>query len=240
MKLCEVNHAARKWDTYCAFHWHVKPGFVQFETGELIYTVGKPDPDQRRVYNALNVQIVSTADPSCPTLLLPDGTPVKKAWLTRGGMQYLAIDRDLNVAVQLIVPYHGRGKASDKDKLAPAHLEGRFAAYWTGPGRTPVGQAIEVSTPLKLDDEQQGHIDSILAQCGAWCAMHDIEKKSWARNVNLPGKDTIFVRRHQASPTWLLNKTFSDLRNNERIELRDFGLAPAFEVKSYEHLKVKG
>jgi hypothetical protein len=240
MKNCYTNPALRRWDGYRAFHWTVATGFIQFETGELIYTDASPDPDHRSTYNSVGVQIVATSDDKCPTLLLPDGTPVKKAWLNRKGMQYLAIDLDLKVAVGLQAVSYGRIKSTAANLKAPAHLQGKFSAYWSGPERMPVGQPVLVAPPLERTPEQKAHIDSILAQCDAWCAMHDIEKRSWARRVNLPGKEAIHVRKHLASPTWLLGKTFSDLKDNERIELRDFGLSSAYDEKTYDHLAVKG
>jgi hypothetical protein len=240
MKNCDTNPNTRRWDTYRTFHWTVSPNFIQFESGELIYTDARPDPDFRNTIDRLGVQIVSTTDPECPTLLLPDGEPIRKAWLTRGGMQYLAIDLDLMVAVQLQPTAWGRTAPTDADRRAPAYLQGRFSAYWAGPGRMPVGNPVSVSTPLKLDEDQQKHIDSVLAQCDAWCAMHDIERKSWSRTVDLPGKASFQVRQHSASPRWLLGKTFADLKYSERVELRDFGLAPAFDVKTYDYLRVRG
>ena len=146
MKQFDFNYTDRQWDKFGAFHsfhggW--SSNIVEFETGELMI-IGTPEPGRRHVYDKYNIQLVTTTDYECPALYLDKECtePVKKAWVTHGGQQHLAIDYERNVAVAL---YEGWGNR--KSTVLGAHVN-RASAYWAGEQRLPTPlQQIKVQRP---------------------------------------------------------------------------------------------
>lgn len=238
MQLAPMTNDNRRWDEYRAFHWNVARGFVQFETGELIYTISKPDPDQRRIFRDLDVQIVATGDKDCPRFVTPEGEKVASAWLNRKGQSYLAVDLTTGRAVQLggHITY-GRAKPDARDEQAPFYLQGRFTAYWAGPGRNPVGKPIDYAPPMKYEGEERQRLDNLKAQCEAWCALMGIEPKRYSRTEKIDG-ESVWVRQCQVMPKGMVNRSFTDLQMNERIELAEHGYSSELKVLTSDYLKV--
>jgi hypothetical protein len=141
----EFKHQNKQWDGYRCFHANEGP-FVEFETGEVILT-RSPEPDQRRHYDRYGVQLVSTADTRwCPQLYLDKECTqeVKTAWLTQGGQQIIAVDREQRVATKVNERW---GVKTEKLQYLGSHLRSA-AAVWTGPNRLPIAmEQITVSRP---------------------------------------------------------------------------------------------
>lgn len=228
-----ASETRRLWDYYEQFHTHVADGFVQFESGELIYTRAFPDPDDRRVYAKLGVQIVSTTDASLPKLLTPEGQPIPKSWLNRQGMQYLAVDLDLKCAVRLT-----RSKTDNEaSKKVPYFLEGHFNAYWSGPGRMPIGANITTQEPRVLSADDKAHMDSIKAQCEAWMAMTGttvLGRRIWRDNAPVG-----WLGKTPATAETVLGKTMADISERDRAAIAEGSYGPSYITKTYNSLGVK-
>jgi hypothetical protein len=145
MKNFEFNHTNKHWDSYQCFYNNHGP-FVEFETGEVILT-RSPEPHQRKHYDRYGLQLVSTSDTRwCPQLYFDKECTeeVKTVWVTQGGQQLLAVDREQRVAIKV----NGRwGIKTDKLQYLGKHLQSA-AAVWTGHSRLPIALAeITVSMP---------------------------------------------------------------------------------------------
>lgn len=202
-------------------------GFVRFASGEAIFT--DPKPTDRRKNTELGVQIVATGDDDCPDLYLEPtgGEPLPKAWLNQKGMQYLAVDHDCGVAVRLAMGASRYGRVGakyslrDVDHFAPHYLTGRFAVYWAGPGRRPIGEPITVSEPYRVTKEQKQHLDDLVAQADAWAAMHDLPEYVWDV-ANAPDINRNVIGAAQPAHTYF-NKSFADLPRQLKMSLHYVG-----------------
>ena len=175
MKLPEWDYSRALYDEYRRFHRHHEGGFVQFETGELILTRGHHNnPDGRKLYKELNVEIISTDDTHCPTFLM-DGEKVKKSWLDDKGQQILLIDHDNGHVVAL----SGQGGGLDLTKPrpwalgVPESLRSHAMAYWHGPHSPPVGSPVIVNRTRRLTPQEREHIEAIRAECKGWDVMSE-------------------------------------------------------------------
>jgi len=146
MKKFEFKHHQKRWDKYQRFY--ADDGtFVQFEDGSLGLDKST-DPDVRRMYNQYGIQIVTTTDSDCPELYLrPDADePVKRAWVSQGGQQKLAIDWERKKAVRL----NDTWRVPDVAHHMPENLK-HLHAYWAKPNVDPVPLAqIDVSMPDRV------------------------------------------------------------------------------------------
>ena len=73
---------------------------VVFPHGEVAVFDGSPNPDARKMYLNGRIELAATTDTTY-SFQAPDKSPVKPAWLTQGGAQYLLIDHEANKAVAL-------------------------------------------------------------------------------------------------------------------------------------------
>ena len=170
------------WDTYEAFHRHVGLGNLTatvFDTGEILLTGYEPIPGQRRVYAEVGVTLWGTTDNRPDwTFTQPDGTPVKNAWLGTGGIQYLLIDHATGRAVRTknyVGPYRqeDRSAYSGPDHIPTRFHTERWATYWPGSERAPIGaQSIRIDVPLPITPEQQEHLTTLTRACQAWATLH--------------------------------------------------------------------
>ena len=216
MKYLEFDRNRASHDMYDSPHISGR-NFVRFATGEVIFI--DPKPTDRRTNNDLGIQIVATGDDDCPDLYREPtgGKPLPKAWLNQKGMQWLAVDHECGVAVQLAmgVSRYGRVGAKyrlrDVDHWAPHYLTGRFAAYWAGPGRRPIGDPITVSEPYRATAEEKQHLQDLKDQANAWAALKD-----------LPQFDPI--RRGPTPAHLLFDVSFSALidEDKKRLHYRGF------------------
>lgn len=222
MKMPAFEPSRRRWDEFKQFH--IQSGkFVDFESGECIWVHPAPDPCDRRMYSARQVQIVSTADSDCPDLFDPStGEKLPTAWLTQGGQQMLAIDHEFNMAVGLRATNSGR--SANLPQGIPTHLHSRAAVYWGGEGQKPVGRSqVHYNPPLVLTLEQKRGVSALRDQCQVWMTMLDIDATRWSESVVVSGTPHKVVRG--AIPvTELFDKTIADLTISERVQLHLHGV----------------
>lgn len=236
----EFNRNRAKWDRYSAPHIEVRGGFVHFASGELIYTDGDPNPDDRHLYRNFGIQIVSTADDKCPNLYLTEGAKksLPKAWLNQSGQQHLAVDLEQGVAVRLARSIYSRYAGSpsgdvrlrDIDHHVPHYLTGCFVAYWAGPGRLPVGDPITVSEPYRPTREERQHLQDLKNQATAWAAMKDLPEYAYLGNQNIPAQ--------QPAHTYF-DTAFSELTEPMRKSLHYYGWSTFRVETKYPYLYVR-
>lgn len=194
---------AQAWDRYRAFHMthggsyhsHI---FVQFDTGELICTNSWPDPDYRRVYNELGVQLVLTIDKDCPQLKTASGEKILKAWLPS---QQLLIDQASGRAVRLA---YSIGHESGRLKEIPKRLQDEAFAYFGGEGMMPVGAPITINRPEVYTLEQKRKIAETVKCCKLWWELEKDDKKK------IPSKIEALTTK------FLLDTDFSNLSDDYR------------------------
>ena len=222
MIIPDLNRKDVQWDMWKAFHWTSHPVTV-FDTQELVYTHGAPDPDYRRRYSDYRFSVLGTTDNALPTLYLPDTDdqdPVPKAWLNEHGMQYLLIDEETKRAVAL-------GDLS-KNHLVPQRLRARAKAYFAGPGSPPIGAPIRVSRPLAkvFDKDELELIDSLKAACDMQFSM--TTSPTWDK------KDGYYPDAVGLDPKRLLAAgSVSALTNNEQYKLFHRGVSRARQNCDY-------
>jgi len=202
MKLPPFDHSRQEWDHYKRFH--VDNGnFVQLDTGELICTIHSPQPRPgvRREYRAYNLEIVGTNDSHLPALKTKGGEIVKRAWLNRGAMQTLLIDRDTKHVVRLDGFFRNKREGDAFCARVPVNLRGRCAVYFAGEGQTPVGSPVKVGKPTEYTKEEIAHAKTLVAACKVW---HEMEQpKVWTGKHYNIGEMQKF--------------TFADMTEHQRI-----------------------
>lgn len=233
MRLLPFHLQRPMWDEYRAFHVKVGP-FVQFDTGEVICTRYNFDRDDyaRKLYKDLNVEIRYTADDKCPTLYLPTGEKVAKAWLDDRGSQTLLIDWNHGIAIRL----GGTGNApqyTPKDHWQasiPERFRSKCSAYWAGELSKPVGSAgIKVTRPRKLTEAERGHLAGIQNFARAkWAMEHDGE------DVPLPESRWTLMDVDLA-----LKTEPKDVSFNDKCRAVHNGFTKVYDVQKYETLIVK-
>jgi len=230
----EFDRNKARWDLFDAPHI-VDGLFVRFATGEVICTGSAPGPNQRRLYRDYGIQIAATDDHDCPELFVsPDAEkPLPRAWLSQRGQQYLAIDHEQGVAVNLTGSVSWRYTSvrpdthlRDEDKRVPHYLTRRFAAYWGGPGRLPVGAPVRVSSPYKPTPEQRKHLQSLSDQAHAWAALKDLPDHP----VKMPVTQPMHV---------YFDKTFTELPDVLKESLYRCGWATFREETEMPYLYIR-
>lgn len=191
MKLPDWDDKFKRWDRYSAFHMgafkqlcatdsHRYPPFIIFDSGEVISPHFKFDPYARGHYPLLDVSVFLTSDAGCPTLYLPDGTPVKKAWCDNEGHQFVIVDH----ATKRVVT-HGNAP----DAKMPDRFKG-FRAYWKKPGAPPVGGPITICRPdqIALTKEERQRKEDMSATAIAAMKLTDhpaLQPRRWGTDPML-------------------------------------------------------
>lgn len=135
------------WDRHRRFYKTLGP-FVIMDNGVIRLDTTKPTPAYRCEYPTLDLALDFTST-TTRTFKLPDGTPVKKAWLNAGGRQYLLIDHDSGIAVRTARDWLNEDWHKGQAGL-PSYLQ-QAGAYKLGTGHPAVGGApIEVSMPDRV------------------------------------------------------------------------------------------
>jgi hypothetical protein len=155
------------WDRFKEFHQsvhthgpiygnHTCGPFVQFATGEVVFTLAGPKPNFRGEFSSLGVSVYATTDVFIPDIFTADGTHIPRTWLNVGGMQTLLFDaatkrvvsvdkyiRDPDlldrIPERFITAYNPQVRDSRRCK---------FTAYYAGVGRAPVGGPVIIQPPV--------------------------------------------------------------------------------------------
>jgi hypothetical protein len=186
-KFQDDNTNGKRWDAYEQFHinW---ARFVQFDDGSLIYTEHSPDPDVRRYYEEFNVTVSCTTDKDCPTLYLSKEAeePLKTAWLSQGGTQYLVVDHDTKTAMRLgrgaWYRNHNRQDTTFNSGFVPPNKRGG-SIYWAGEGCQAVPRnKFKVSTPARsLTNQLNPKLDDVRAAMTAIYRMFSTDQQRQTR-----------------------------------------------------------
>lgn len=140
------EYKTRRFDQYGAFYsW--ENGFVSFETGEVMYTRLRPDPQERVRHYKHRVTLIGTSDDNKRKYINPlTGNVIPRAQLNYDGMQYLILDNKTGRAVGLSRSYNGLGT------VTPRHLN-NAAAFSLSETSGIVGRPVAVHSPVILTDE---------------------------------------------------------------------------------------
>lgn len=154
----------RRWDRYEAFHHSVSDNtnVVIFDTGELIFCAAQTGVDYRHVYNAISMQLDTTADLR-GSLYDPTGREIKRAWFPY--TQHLLIDYSSKRVVSTEGnPYTRAGVEPTIRQGVPARFQMRAQVYIGGEGQLPVPiNPITTQLPHKMvyNDEQIAHFEML-------------------------------------------------------------------------------
>lgn len=182
MKALKFNElpATKAWDRYSAFYKAVgQYEFILFETGEFRINHVEPDPDVRRHYESLGIELYATNDTlpyGIKGFRAPDGEDVAPAWMDVNGQQYLLIDHTHNIAVRLS-PWRDREKVFGP---LPEHLAG-CSAYYPNVRAKPIGAPILLSKPdpRGRKKETQKWLADLQAVATVLYQMQDKEYREW-------------------------------------------------------------
>jgi hypothetical protein len=195
MKLPKFDRTKMDWDIWRAFYIiHVRSSFVQFDTGEFIVTARRWNPDERRTYKELNLQVVATSDDACPRLYVPGSMkPVPKLHLIDKGQQTLLLDLDHKRAVSL-----DGWLTKENAPLVPRRFTERqsgVSAWYAGPDAVPVGMPVTRYYPEPLTVAQRKHVTELEDAAKVWLQMQgepETLMQKW-RILKLPVRDFVDV-----------------------------------------------
>jgi hypothetical protein len=230
MKFPAFDHANAKWDAFKRFYIQHGPGydhgygssrpFVQFDTGEVIVTRHKFDPDERHVYKDLGIAVYGTADDKCPTFTTPDGETVLKSWLTYLGQQIVLADLGTRKVVRM--DYHRYEDPID----CPSDLRPNARAYFAGEGRDPVGRAVKVARPTARTKEEKAHVQSMIDASKMWAEILPSDQRH-----TYPSKPLDFDH--------VLKGEFKDFGRSERLQMIHKGVVNGYTTVSHPYLLLK-
>lgn len=150
MKRVEFTSIPRRWDMYKAFHIHTGRGFVQFETGEIICTRNKYDPQERGYHKPHEVYVVHPDD-GVLEFMTDEGEPIPTAQLTKDGNPVLLFDPQFGRAVRLGYRWNAR----NDDKALPEHLRGYTVLSYSESDMPRGSMKIKVSSPFVATKEHK-------------------------------------------------------------------------------------
>lgn len=222
-----AKNEMQKWDAYDAFHATKQPGFVAFDTGEVILTRYKLQPEHRKVYRDIGVTIAGTDDSHMPKLKAPDGLEIRKSWYDDHGQQEIIIDHHTGIALNC---EYDRGHKGDTPEWAhdiPSRFQDACRVYWPGDKRAPVGKGIKVTRPRPMAPVEKEHIQTLANACRAFVAMeyNDHSKVPWCPAEMFDGM-------------MALERTFDVLTNEQRVQIARRGIATPKQVTVYPYLVV--
>ena len=243
MKLPEFNMNEAKWDYFRAFYIRRGPGYdynnqpiVQFDTGEVIVTKSRWEPDIRKTYEQWNVGVYATTDDYTSLKLCVPGTekPLPKAWLSRDGLQTLWVDYDHKLAVRI-----DKKIAADTMKRIPERFRSSVNVYYGGKDDTPLGAPIEVSRPKKHHPSLVDHCEGIKAACAVW-KTHN-EKFVVSRGaLGFVEHDRFLAAFKARDMDHYTDIEFRNLNDNERMLIHNLGIPNGFDSEYHEFLNLKG
>lgn len=127
-------------------------GWLEFESGEVCYTLSAPDPDVRMFYPKYNATIFMPGDQCAPDIYDPTtGKVIPAAQLSwPGSSPYLVADHDYKKVKRL--------NRMHQNVQLPAQL--RFAsAYWAAHDSEPVADSVTYFPPNVFTKEQKEYLE---------------------------------------------------------------------------------
>jgi len=167
MKEFDFSYAYRRFDGFNRFYASPTAGFIEFETGELIYTRGAPDPDDRHMYERYGIQIVASTDTEMPRLIVNikgEEREIPKAWVSHKGIQYFALDHTKKLAVGI-----GRLTEQDLNQL-PRNMH-NAKIFWASHRAKPVGGPVRFWQPADLTEQEHDYVAVLKKMAKAMCAL---------------------------------------------------------------------
>jgi len=230
------------WDDWRRFYNQYRD-LVVFDRGEAVLTARDgARPDQRGLYRFAGISVVSTTDPDCPMMTLPDGTPVKPSWFANGPTQTLLVDHDTRRVVRIWLPLRAHGQPAEWQERIPEWLRMRCTVYWPGAGCPPVGAPVLTTQPVALTSEQKSQVADNVAACKAWLGL--IRAGDAAEELKMVNDWRAACRRnyqHESNKpviTTELLAPFADIPEVKRVQVVHRGTQVARESVSYPYLLV--
>lgn len=257
MKMPEFNHKQKQWDYFKRFFvsgpapayggWYYRTSlydvFVEFETGELIFTAGYPHPCDRKTYSQYNLQVIGTTDPDFRRdyrVETPGGEKVPYAWISRYGMERMVIDHDTMRMYQLA---RYANKLGDQ---VPAGLQNTARMYWPGPGSDPIAAPVILNRPWHKTKEDKDRIQQIVAACKAWVSLlgldqlneygEDYDKLMKALDIERYSSD---VARQYTLSKSIAYSGFKELSKKTKYRIGRHGFTCAFTKEELPYLTIK-
>lgn len=251
MEFPKFERDNQRWDSYRRFHQNIGQDFVLFDTGEMILTRGHWDPTHRRVYEKRGFQVIGTGDTGLPTMIMPEGTTVKAAWLAHHGQQLLFADLKSKKVVGM---EDARRPQSDGDyrrlfhqmrSRIPASLRSRAEVYFAGSEDEPVGYPVRINRPIPPTPEERVRLRELQDACRAWCGLKDIDftKKEYVQlPVGTPwtrANGRLFFSDFGAFDRQAgLDITFERLPDVDRVRIAARGFAGVVSDEWVDHLRL--
>ena len=247
MQLPDFEHSMAWWDKFRAFHrcfgmrntWTIDGPIVHFDTGEAMVTRSKWDPDDRKTYNDLRIQVLGTNDDTLRKFFLVEDLerPVPKSWVTREGTQTLWLDLDHEMAVALDAPM-----TADTMERVPLRLRPHAKVYYTGEDQPPIGGPIIVSRPKTHPKGLLEHVKGIESACTVW-KCHNPKFMLWDNTSGTKGwssaneikKQSILKRDYDD----YAEKEFRMLSDDERYLIAVNPIRGGFTKETHAFLKFK-
>lgn len=232
-----------QWDQFDAFHRTLcvaNSTCTVFDTGEVLWKGVRPDPEDRTAYPPLGLSLWGTTDTGLGwAFALPDGTPVKQAWLSPTGIQTLLIDHTAQRAVNTRLA--GIRMSAPELQIPSRFRDMSWSVYWPGAERLPVGAiGIAVALPVPMPDELQQHVTTLGQACRAWVAMDpSVTKRDGTYHVAAPHGGTLAVPRSTARPidrAIVQGWTFGAMNAFQRVTFLLRGVMPEYRTVTVPYL----
>jgi len=218
------DNSRRGWDRYNAFYSQDSWGFVSFETGEVIYTRSKLDPEERKFYPDVNVTLTATGDDYGITYLHPEtGKKIPKAQLLYSGIQYLLVDHDTNRAVKL--------DRQVNNNAFPKHLQNATALVLTDKGKL-YGSPVNVNAPSVPTQEMLDWRMSVLALAKIR-GTTGLQSRRYVRHVMRCSPSHTKILPHE-----FIDKAVKTYLSEDFYNILDFGIVFVRETQALEFLVV--
>ena len=241
MRLPTFDMGEAYWDEYKQFYiphaskYDARRGpLIQFQTGELFVINRTWEPDERKLYANLNIQVVSTKDDDCPALFRPgDKKAIPKSHLNCAGQQILLVDWNHHVAVGLDGDKRKKFRYP-KDLGMSQWLENKsFAAWYKGEKYEPIGQQVCIEYDYPFTKDQQEHLSDLKMACATWYAMND--------DAKLPPSEERRMK-YEVKPVEMLEAlswTFADMGEHRRRKLHTCGYDRGTAVEVLDYFQVR-
>lgn len=238
MKLPPFNYDQQQWDGYKEFHCFLgNRNFVQFTTGELIctdnYHTRSGWGHSHNSRGELRDMELTTFQMNDRPEFLRDSRKalwdpevqdfVKRTWMPQATP--LLYDHGCNRIIGL--SWMGRYDKDGRTKRIPSRFESRVTAYWSGPGRVPVGGAPVYYKRLRLwSKEERAVVREKVAIVRAKVRIGAAEQRPYY----VIGKEEF---KH------ILHTPVSEMSNDSLYRIAERGVTAGYEVMTTEYLEVR-